>query len=372
MNQLDITRSTELLEATLLTPEDLPRTLSAIGRDLGWDHFCLVHSDLEDPTFIAAESSQEALDAYVEGGWREVDYRAANVNLTKPGQLFLERLIVPQDQREKSAIYNELYIPRRMAHFVCWRHEIAGSTWIFSLARSADKGPANDADVDALTRLTPYANRSLHMAHQLREVRVQGMLDGLASADLAAIIIDSDGRARAATPQAEAMFDRDFGVQRGQLRAANRDLQIRLDHLTTLARSKTLRGEVGNVVVHRSDGRRPVLIQPMPVRGIGLDVLPGARLLLNLTDLDGDRASETEDLRALFDLSPSEAEVAALVGSGLDPSEIARRRQVAIDTVRGQLKSIFRKLQVGRQSDVVRLLARIDTLRPKVGDFDEP
>lgn len=371
MRQLDISRPTERLEASLLTPEDLPRTLSAIGRDLGWDHFCLVHSDLEDPTFVAAENSQDALNAYVEGGWREVDYRAANVNLTKPGQLFLERLIVPEDQRIKSAIYNELYVPRHMAHFICWRHEVAGSTWIFSLARSADKGAANDTDVDALTRLKPFANRALHIAQQLREVRVQGMLDGLAAAELAAVIIDSNGRARAATPQAEAMFDRDFGVRHGQLWAANRNLQIRLDHLSTLARSKILLGEVGNVVVRRTDGRRPILIQPMPVRGIGLDVLPGARLLLTLTDLDGERASETDDLRALFDLSPSEADVAALVGSGLEPSEIARRRRVGIETVRGQLKSIFRKLQVGRQSDVVRLLARIDTMRPKAGNLDE-
>lgn len=371
MDQPDITRSTQLLEASLLTPEDLPRTLSAVGRDLGWDHFCLAHSELQDPTFIATEDTLEGLNAYAAGGWLEVDYRAPLVNLTRPGQLFVERLIVPEEQRVKSAIYNELFIPQQMAHFVGWRNEIAEATWIFALARSADKGPPNDTDVDALTRLTPYANRALHMAQQLREVRVQGMLDGLASADLAAIIIDSSGRARAATPQAEAMFDRDFGVRRGQLWAANRDLQIRLDHLSTLARSKILLGEVGNVVVRRTDGRRPILVQPMPIRGIGLDVLPGARLLLTLTDLDGDRASETDDLRALFDLSPSEAEVAALVGSGLEPSEIARRRRVGIETVRGQLKSIFRKLQVSRQSDVVRLLARIDTMRPKVGDLDE-
>ncbi len=365
MHQLDITRSTELLETSLLTPEDLPQTLAAVGRDLGWDHFCLVHSELESPTFIAAESTLEGLNAYYAGGWLEVDYRAANVNLGVPGQLFLEKFVVPEEQRVKSEIYNELYIPQRMANFVCWRHEIAGSTWIFSLARSADKGPANDTDVDALTRLAPYANRTLQMARQIREVRVQGMLDGLYSADVAAIIIDSDGKARSATPQAEAMFDSNFGVRGDQLWASNRDLQIKLDGITACARAKILSGGIENVVVRRSDGLRPILIQSMPVRGMGLDVLPGARVLLTLTDLGGTRPSTATDLRALFDLSKAEADIAALVGAGLDPNEIARRRGVGIETVRAQLKSVFRKLEVNRQSDLVLLLGRINSTRPK-------
>ena len=74
------------------------------------------------------------MNAYYAGGWLEVDYRAANVNLGGPGKLFLEQLVVPEEQRVKSEIYNELYIPQGMANFVSWRHEIAGSSWIFSLA----------------------------------------------------------------------------------------------------------------------------------------------------------------------------------------------------------------------------------------------
>ena len=150
-----------------------------------------------------------------------------------------------------------------------------------------------------------------------------------------------------------------------QLWASKRDLQINLDAITACARSKIFSGGIANVVVRRSDGRRPILIQSMPVRGMGLDVLPGARILLTLTDLGSARASAATDLRALCDLSKAEADIAALVGAGLDPNEIARRRGVGIETVRAQLKSVFRKLEVNRQSDLVLLVGRINSARPK-------
>jgi DNA-binding CsgD family transcriptional regulator len=197
------------------------------------------------------------------------------------------------------------------------------------------------------------------------------MLEGLASAGLAAITIDSDGRARAETPQAEAMLDGVFGIRGGRLWASDRNVQIRLDTLTSLARQNSPPGTIANVVVRRPDGRQPVLIEPMPLRGLGLDALAGARILLTLTDLDGNRTLPTNGLRELFDLSTAEAEVAVLVGLGLSPTEIARRRQVGIETVRAQLKSVFRKLGVGRQSELVRLLALINARRPGGADTNE-
>lgn len=370
MNPPNIAHATQLLESSLFNPDDLPATLEKVGHALNFDHFCLVHSELENPNFIASAETLATLNAYASGGWLEVDYRAANVNNTPDGQLFLDHLVVPEEQRINAAIYHELYVPQRMAWFAGWRFAVSGSTWIYSLARAEDKGPANDVDIDALTRLAPYANRALLMARQMREVRVQGMSDGLASAGLAAIVIDSDGMARIATPQAEAMLGPEFGIRGGRLWSSNEKANAELAKLATLARASIVTDLVPDIIIRRPDGRRPLLLQPMPVRGVGLDALPGARILLMLTDLDSNASSTAADLKNLFDLSHAESQVAVLLGQGYDPSEIARRRRVAVDTVRAQLKSIFRKLHVGRQSDVVLLLARLASPRGRSGDSD--
>jgi DNA-binding CsgD family transcriptional regulator/PAS domain-containing protein len=365
MHPPSVARATELLESSLFAPDDLPQTLDAVAREIGFDHFCLVHSELDNPTFIASDQSLEGLNAYAEGGWREVDYRAANVNHTPDGRLFLDHLAVPEESRTSSAIYNELYVPKRMAYFAGWRFAVGGHTWIYSLARAEDKGPAGSQDIDVLTGLAPFANRALLMAQHMREIRARGMLDGLASADVAAIILDSDGRAHAATPQAEAMFGAEIDIRSGYLWASSGSAREELDKLAARARAGVVNELAPDIVIRRLDGRKPLLVQPVPVRGIGLDALPGARMLLMLTDLNTNTATNAEELERLFGLSKAESHVAALLGQGHEPTEIARRRNVAVDTVRGQLKSIFRKLSAGRQSDVVSLLARLPALRRK-------
>jgi len=359
MHTSSIARATELFEASLFTPDDLPHTLDAVAREIGFDHFCLVHSQLENPTFIASEHSLDALNAYATGGWREVDYRAANVNHTADGSLFLDHLVVPEEERTRSAIYNELYVPKRMAYFAGWRFAVGGDTWIYSLARAEDKGPAGSTDVDMLTGLAPFANRALLMARHIREVRVRGMLDGLASANFAAVILDSDGKAQAVTPSAESMLGSEIDIRSGSLWASNSSANEALGQLASRARSGLTEGVAQDIVIRRPDGRKPILVQPVPVRGVGLDALPGARILVMLTDLDMNTTATAEKLEQLFDLSNAESHVASLLAQGHEPSEIARRRNVAVDTVRGQLKSIFRKLGAGRQSDVVSLLARL-------------
>jgi len=61
----------------------------------------------------------------------------------------------------------------------------------------------------------------------------------------------------------------------------------------------------------------------------------------------------------LFDLSPAEADVAVRLAGGDTLAEIAAGRGVARETVRVQLKSVLRKLDAARQSDVVRIVDRL-------------
>jgi DNA-binding CsgD family transcriptional regulator len=58
----------------------------------------------------------------------------------------------------------------------------------------------------------------------------------------------------------------------------------------------------------------------------------------------------------MFDLSPAEAKVAVALARGKSPDKIAAAGRIAISTVRAQIKSIFAKTGVSRQSELVALL----------------
>lgn len=61
-------------------------------------------------------------------------------------------------------------------------------------------------------------------------------------------------------------------------------------------------------------------------------------------------------LQSLYGMTPAEANVAIALANGASPQQISERHQVSIETVRSQLKSIYGKMGVNKQQDVVRLL----------------
>ena len=75
------------------------------------------------------------------------------------------------------------------------------------------------------------------------------------------------------------------------------------------------------------------------------------------SDLGGTSAGIADELQTLFGLTLAEAQVAAAIFEGDEAADIAIARGVAESTVRKQIGAIFRKLDVHRQAELVRLLA---------------
>jgi DNA-binding CsgD family transcriptional regulator len=76
----------------------------------------------------------------------------------------------------------------------------------------------------------------------------------------------------------------------------------------------------------------------------------------------GKNLSTLQLLGSLFDLSPAELRVAAALLAGKSPEHYAHEAQVSLNTVRTQLKSLFRKTGTSRQSELVALLSQLPQL----------
>ena len=62
-------------------------------------------------------------------------------------------------------------------------------------------------------------------------------------------------------------------------------------------------------------------------------------------------------LQQMFGLSRIESEVVSLICTGLAPKEVSIKLGVTENTIRGYLKSIFRKMGVHRQADLIRVIS---------------
>jgi DNA-binding CsgD family transcriptional regulator len=61
----------------------------------------------------------------------------------------------------------------------------------------------------------------------------------------------------------------------------------------------------------------------------------------------------------LFGIAPSEAEIAVALASDRSVVEIAGARSVRVETVRGQIKSLLRKMELNSQKQLVRVLTLV-------------
>jgi len=108
-----------------------------------------------------------------------------------------------------------------------------------------------------------------------------------------------------------------------------------------------------------SHGTESLHVTMVPFRGND-PLFPGrVRVLATITDPKADPKSRDQLLIALFGLTPAEARVAMLLVSGLGPREISQQTETTQNTVRFQLKVIYRKTGVSRQSQLVRLVSML-------------
>ncbi len=211
---------------------------------------------------------------------------------------------------------------------------------------------------DALTRLTPHIQRASRISRRIGEADLRAA-NAEAALDASPSIILSLG------PQLELLHANDSAkqwlsnakgvvVQQGKLQLGNREMQARL---VTLAKGN---GPERTENIQIDDRGRTIFLVAMRVEpGIGGDVAIGqgaAALLL----VGGGRRSVSDEvvdrLRNWFDLTPSEAKIAAYIADGRTMEDYARDRGVSVNAARFLIKGVFGKTGVSRQAELTALL----------------
>jgi DNA-binding NarL/FixJ family response regulator len=103
-----------------------------------------------------------------------------------------------------------------------------------------------------------------------------------------------------------------------------------------------------------SDRPFTVIVSPLRTNSSGLIQSP--RAVLFISDPEQTKELPSKQLTRIYGTSPEEAELVAALIKGATLSEIADARAVREDTVRKQLKSIFRKTNTRSQLELVKLI----------------
>lgn len=229
-----------------------------------------------------------------------------------------------------------------------------------SVQRTRAQGHVQRADLELFARLRPHIDQALKLSNLIgtftagQRLALQA-LEGLAHGVVA---LDVLGRILFANPAAAAILAAGDGIgaTQGRLTAARAADTRAIERLVRANRAGERRS--GWLRLPRPSGRADYLLFSAPLL-IDDDLLPGLERphrLVAILDPTTRPALDARMLSTLFALTPKEAQVAARLAQGHELSAIAVQLGITSETARSHLKSIFRKLEVNRQQEVVNLL----------------
>ena len=249
-------------------------------------------------------------------------------------------------------------LPSLRSHHVVW-----------SLQRSPAQGHVQQPDIRLFKQIRGHLSRALILADRLetmwsfRQVG-ESLLQSLPQPVFG---LAANGRVLF-TNEAGADFlrqGRGLAVQDNRLRTHLSDDQARLDQLIVEASNVGVGISVGSgwTSISRPNGPLPLAVFVAPLRNSDLGQLGSvAEVLVVVHDPCARRGVQHSTLTRLYGLTDTEAKLAAAIGQGHSLDSAAATLGMRVATARSHLKSIFVKLEVNRQQDLVRLLMSLSSL----------
>lgn len=323
------------------------------------------------PHYVSADLV-EACDAYFSDWiWR------CPINMhffRKPeyDKTIFDNEVLDEDVLRNDPFYNEYARHFQLLHGMMRVTKPASSHSGFVMISpfSGKRGIPSQQQLKTFDILSSHAAKALAIHAQIGGAKdVTGELSELfTQRNCGVILIDGAGYVIEANGKAIEMSGDGFQFGRVGIRATAPGQQHVIDGLLSRALHPLRRDQGGGpVALRRAGGKKPLLVNAIPVRSrsdrslAGL-LSAGNGILLVIADPEAAASRRGKELFVLLGLSDAEARVAATLGSGISPELAGEHLGISTGTVRNHMKRIFSKLNISRQSELVVLAARLFVL----------
>jgi len=232
----------------------------------------------------------------------------------------------------------------------------SGEVVMFTFNRWLGDGGYDAAMLERLNALRPHLARAGLVAARRQQERAQAAVSALNALGLPAAVLSAGGRVMATNPLLDRMQEMLLPLAFGGMAIAD----VAADRLFQEAVAATRAAHeplVRSIPVRPSGGRPAAVVHVLPLRRAAHDIFAGADILVLATEIRPDASvPATRLLSALFDLSPSEARLAAALAAGRTLRNIAAEMNISFASARTYLGRVFQKTGTHQQSELVALL----------------
>ena len=235
-----------------------------------------------------------------------------------------------------------------------------------AILREEAAGGWSEGEVRVINEILPHLRRALNIHSEFTHLRLKqdALLKGLDRLVIGLILYDRNAKVVYINPTAKAIIEQHPALlfEEGDLLLINpeeeRHLRQTIIHTAGIDPDDSWKQSVAIGVTHPDvESPLPLLVTPMHASLITSDLdYEGARVAVFLSDPNLQQPISIDNLVSVYGLTPSEAQVAISLANGHSIDEIANVSHHSAHTIRSQLKSVFRKTGVSRQSELIKLL----------------
>jgi DNA-binding CsgD family transcriptional regulator len=266
-----------------------------------------------------------------------------------------------------SKIYQQWMKPNGLFHVGGAQFVDSGSHKAgIAILRDEAAGVWSEGELRVINEILPHLKRALNIHSEFTHLRLRqdALLMGLDRLVIGLILYDHHAKPVYINPTAKAIINQHpaLQMQDGDLLLINpedeKHLRRTIIHTAEIDPDDSWKQSVAIGISHPDvEAPLPLLVTPMHAHLITSDLdYEGARVAVFLSDPNLQQPISIDSLVSVYNLTPSEAQVAISLANGHSIDKIASSSNHSAHTIRSQLKSVFRKTGVSRQSELIKLL----------------
>lgn len=344
-----------IYEAAVL-PEFWPDVLRDFARLADSRHAVIVAVRDQSYKWVGSSALMETMtrESYQFPGGQE---RTRRLLAAPPGGFVTDLDVFSESEMLNEPLYAEYLIPKGLGRGIATFINVpTGDSIVVHAEGDYGLGPVSAALKQQLNGFRPHLARSSLVSARLAFERARTAVETLSGLGLAACAVTRAGTVLVANLEfdAEGLLWTTRGGNRIGLIDKRADRQLS-DALGAIEMGHSVR----SLPLAAQEDTPPAVLHVVPIRRAAHDLFGQAAAILVLTKASTTPTEATSLLQALFDLSPTEAMIAARIAAGQTSDEIARADGKSIETVRNQLKRVLDKTSCRRQVDLGRLLTQL-------------
>ncbi|WP_332690394.1 helix-turn-helix transcriptional regulator [Bosea sp. (in: a-proteobacteria)] len=265
--------------------------------------------------------------------------------------------IFTDEEMAAEPVYADFLIPRGLGVGVATAiASPSGEAFILHAERERREGPLDLEMIRRLDGMRPHLARAMLLSARLDFERARGATQALEAMGLPAAVLDRNGRALSINALLSGMIPDVAQDRLARLTLTNAAADALLATALAAMGRTSAGATVRSIPIAQQGERPPLIVHLSPVRGAAHDVFARASTILVVTPVVLGDTPSAAVVQGLFDLTPAEAKLAALIAAGSRPRDAAATLGVTEETARTTLKRVMAKTGLHRQAELVGLL----------------